>query len=36
MPVVIYMALSSEKKIQDMTIALVDMKTITAAMKFHD
>jgi len=36
MPVVIYMALSSEKMIQDMTIAVVDMQTITAAMKFHD
>lgn len=34
MSVVIYMALTSEKKIQDMTIAIVDMQTITAAMKF--
>jgi hypothetical protein len=34
MPVVIYMALTLEKKIQDMTIAIVDMQTITAAMKF--
>jgi len=36
MPVVIYMALNWEKKIQEMTVAIVDLQTIATAMRFHD
>jgi hypothetical protein len=36
MPVVIYMALNWEKKIQNMTIAIDDMQTIATAIGFHD
>jgi hypothetical protein len=36
MPIVIYMALNWDKKIQSMTIAIDDMQTIATAIGFHD
>jgi hypothetical protein len=35
-PVVIYMELNGRKKIQAMTVAIVDTQTIATAMRFHD